>query len=86
MIQFPYKVSSHQQFRLIDLNNGYWSLKAMHCSHAVDVACPQQEVYGDGPGKLSPRRGLSFSYHMLFWGGVSNVTKDHVYVLNRSGN
>ncbi len=45
MIQFPYKVSSHQQFRLTDLNNGYWSLKAMHCSHAVDVARQQQEVY-----------------------------------------
>jgi pectate lyase len=30
VIQWPYKVSRNQQFHLTDLNNGYWSIKAIH--------------------------------------------------------
>jgi hypothetical protein len=71
VIQFPCKASSNQQFPLTDLNNGYWSLKAMRCSHAVDVARKQQQVYGDNLGKPSPRRDLIiFISHAFFGRGL----------------
>lgn len=38
LIQWPYKRSDNQQFRLIDLGNGYWLIEARHSGRVVDVA------------------------------------------------
>lgn len=38
LIQWPYKQSENQQFRLIELGNGYWSIEALHSGRVVDVA------------------------------------------------
>lgn len=37
-IQWSYKASRNQQFRLADLSNGYWSIKAEHSGRSLDVA------------------------------------------------
>jgi pectate lyase len=54
VIQWPYKASSNQQFLLSDLNNGYWSIKAMHSGLAVNAARRSRK---DG-GNI-----LQWSYH-----------------------